>query len=315
MERIKILFITLIASMLILSGCQQLPKVPNLQVNPNPMAVQQNVSLNTSQNTTANLTVEVLHSKLLPHPGNLTVYYFDVGQADSEFVIFPDGKTLLIDGGKDSNSQSLILKIRNLGVEKIDYVIASHLHDDHIGGLPYIFLKMNIGQVFYNGNFATTQSYNLFKQYAVNLTPVATDGIFDFSQNVMTSMYVPYDNGHGFSSNENDNSIIVRLTYGKESFLFTGDCEMDCEASVSNANLQSQVLKVAHHGSQTSSTLAFLSKVKPEVAVIEVGAGNSYGHPSDDTVQRFNYLSVPTYRTDINGDVVITTDGFAWGIG
>ena len=236
------------------------------------------------------------------------VEYIDVGQGEAA-LICSDGRYMLIDGGNPSDSSKIYSILKEKQVEKIDLLIASHPHQDHIGGL--------------------SAAYNCV-EVEKTLSPVTVyegDAFKDFSKYVHLyggSIEVPevgnkYSFGNanvdilGLNVGEevNNSSIICKITYGKTSFLFTGDAEYDAEIAVvkSGADLSVDVLKVSHHGSDTSSSYQFLREVMPKVAIISVGAGNEYGHPTESVLTKLSDAGCDIYRTDLNGNITVYSDG------
>ena len=244
-----------------------------------------------------------------PYYGNLTIYFIDVGQGDSTLIVSPNNKTMLIDGGEKNKGIEIVSFIRNLGINKIDYVLATHADADHIGGLPYINLKLKPELVIDNGLSKDTQIYKEYNNSITNKKIIYIDSQFDFDDNIITSFIVSYDDGLGYSSNHNDNSIILKLDYKNTSFLFTGDCEEECESRIGDSDLDSDVYKIGHHGSKTSSSMYLLNKITPKISVISAGLGNQYGHPHNEVLERLKFINSKVYRTDLQGNIIITTDG------
>ncbi|MBU2406484.1 MAG: MBL fold metallo-hydrolase, partial [Nanoarchaeota archaeon] len=241
--------------------------------------------------------------------GTLQIHYIDVGQGDSEFIITPDGYTLLIDAGEDNKGSSVVSYIQGLGYNKIDYVIASHMHADHLGGLDIVVDALNPDVCYDHGGSYTTTQYDqyvsacsgkrqtLVKNDNINLGPSVTATILQA----------------GYNSDENTKSIVMELTYTNLDLLFGGDCTDTCEATISPGDLE--VYKVHHHGSKYSSTQTFLNNILPEVSVIEVGP-NSYGHPTQETLDRLTAIGSDIFRTGLDGTVVLTcSDGINYNIG
>lgn len=271
----------------------------------------------------------------------LTVHFIDVGQGDCIFIEFPDDKNMLIDGGLPEKSDTVIQYLDNLDVKKIDLVLATHSDNDHIGALPAIFKKYDVsycfrpmikygGKAFFKKNFnpsslgksafeCETDDYRNFLQ-AVEAEKCGWSFFnkdSDFSQSFTC-------NGKSFSYSfdfltpvkrvseieyyeANEYSPICVLTYGTKKFMFTGDAEEYNEKefllNYDDGNYDIDVLKVAHHGSSTSSSAEFISAIKPEIAVISCGKDNEYGHPHKETLR--NLSSCWIYRTDLLGDVVV----------
>ena len=265
------------------------------------------------QNTTQEVAPTSTPTITMPQPyyGNLTVYFINVGQGDSIFVLAPNNHTMLIDCGKSDKGTEIVSFIRNLGFNKISILVTTHPDADHIGGCAYVMQKLNPDIVYDNGLQKDTNTYREYLVQIKNHQLVATDSLFDFND-IYSQFIVGYDS-IGFSNDDNDNSVLVKLQYNKIKFLFTGDCEEDCEDRISDSDLSSTILKVAHHGSKSSSSMVFLNKVNPEVSIISVGE-NSYGHPSHEVIDRLFYKNSKVYRTDIDGHIIITTDGINYNL-
>lgn len=239
-----------------------------------------------------------------------SVHFIDVGQGDSALVIC-DGKTMLIDGGKPHASSIIYTYLKKLGIEYLDYIVASHADDDHIGGLSAPLSKMKVGSVLAPETEANTSSYTSFKTKAAEqgLTirhPKPGDTLTLGSSK--TTFLGPITES---GSDRNNGSIVMKVVYGETSFLFTGDAEREEEQQIlsTGCDLSTTVLKVGHHGSRNSTTYPFLREVMPKYAVISVGKDNSYGHPTEDTLSRLRDADVKVYRTDIQGDIIAVSDG------
>lgn len=250
-----------------------------------------------------------------PVQGRMAVRFFDVGQGDSCLVSLPDGKTMLIDAGPGSAENDLVKAISDLDVKRLDYVIFTHPHEDHIGGGPAALKAFDVGQVFMPRSGYTTVAYeNLLEAIDAKGLKVteakAGLSIFNLPDMELRANFI----GPGKSYEEiNDISAVVGLRYGDRTFLFAGDAGEEAETSMTlSSSVQlpkADVLKVGHHGSATSTSAAFLEIVSPSVAVISVGAGNDYGHPAQSTLDRLTRAKATVYRTDVDGTIVISTDG------
>jgi competence protein ComEC len=238
------------------------------------------------------------------------VYFFDVGQGDSIFID-TDGLDVLIDGGPRSVGSALMGYLSDLGVSEIAYVVATHPHEDHIGGLVTVLnSSITVGAVLYNGESATSQVYQDFMRHAQSkITIVQRGQTYILSTNVNFTVLNPIQPLE--FSDVNSNSIVLRLQVGNVTFLFTGDATLEAEESMMAAglNLESQVLKVAHHGSRYATSAEFLEAVNPTYAIISAGLGNPYGHPHAETVQRLLAKGITVYATYASGTIVMGTDG------
>ena len=244
------------------------------------------------------------------NPDNLVVHYLDVGQGDSE-ILQCGGQTMLIDAGTNDSTNVLIQDIKELGITRFDIIVATHPHEDHIGGMDAIIKQFDIGTVYMPDVTTNTATFTaMLKEIKnKNLTPVhPTAGMVFNLGNAQCTVLAPNSSKY---PDTNNYSIVIRVVFGSNSFLFTGDAEKlsEDEMLAHGNNLQADVLKVGHHGSDTATSSAFLSAVNPRWAVIEVGAGNDYGHPHAVTLQKLTAAGVTIYRTDLNGTVTVTSNG------
>lgn len=239
---------------------------------------------------------------------SFSVHYIDVGQADAALVEC-DGHYMLIDGGNRADSERIYTVLKKAGAEKLDIVVASHAHEDHIGGLPGAFSYAEAGLTLCPVQEYDSEVFETFREYAGKrgggiTVPEAGDK-YELGSAVVEIL------GLNCAEGSNNSSIVLRIDYGETSFLFTGDAEREAELHLldSGAELAAAVLKLGHHGSDTSSTYPFLRAVMPEYAVISVGEGNSYGHPEAGPISRLRDAGAQILRTDINGDIIISSDG------
>jgi beta-lactamase superfamily II metal-dependent hydrolase len=243
---------------------------------------------------------------------NLTAHFIDVGQGDSELIQFA-GKNILIDGGEQEMGGQVESYLRNHGVTSLDLMVATHPHDDHIGGLITILKDFPIKQVLDSGQSHTTQTFstylNLIDQKNIPFETAQRGQTIDLDPAIEIEVLSP--SSTLFQDDLNQNSIVLKVTYHNVSFLFMGDAGTQAESSLlsSGYNLDADILKVGHHGSSSASSTAFLSTVTPAISVIEVGSGNDYGHPTQKTLSALQNVGSKIYRTDTNGDITITTDG------
>lgn len=238
---------------------------------------------------------------------NFSVSFIDVGQADS--VLIRNGNyNMLIDAGNNEDGEKLVNYFKSLGIEEFTYVFATHPHEDHIGGMDDIINNFKIDNYYMSNKLSTTKTFMdvldaLDGRDLKYTVPNKGDTLKLGDANI--KVIYPGDD----KSNINDSSIVLKITYGKNSFLLTGDATSNVERKIYNEDIKSDVLKVAHHGSSYSSTDVFLDRVKPYYAVISVGKNNIYNHPSNKTLEKLNKRNIKVYRTDLDGTIVFISDG------
>ena len=257
-----------------------------------------------------------------PHPATgenlLVAEFLDVDQADCELIFLPDGKILLIDAGNRGDGEEIVAYLKGKNISKIDYVVATHPHADHIGGMSDVIDSFEIGKIFVprvaSSDVPTTKTYEDF------LTSVQNKGLKLSAAKAGTTLFEGADyKADCFApcsedyKELNDYSVVIKLSYGIHSFLFTGDAEILSENEMLNAgyNLNSDVIKLGHHGSHSSSSEEFLNAVSPRYAVISCGEGNDYGHPHDETINTLSNLkgTPKTLRTDLDKTIIFKADG------
>jgi len=254
--------------------------------------------------------------------GRLQIYALDVGQGDSSLIITPEGKSVLIDAGTPQAADEVVAALRKRGVQSLDLAVATHPHADHIGGMRQVIENFGVKNFLDSGRVDYPS-----KEYQRMLDALNKKGIklivakrgmkFDLDSGIKIEVLNPQGDNQWIEevrrggSLENANSVVLRLSYGNFSMLFTGDAETETEDLMmkSGVPLRAQVLKVGHHGSRYATSARFLEAVAPEAAVISVGAGNKYGHPAQQTLDRLRKAGVKVYRTDLNGEIAIVTDG------
>lgn len=238
----------------------------------------------------------------------LTVHFIDVGQGES-ILIDAQGQRLLIDAGDRDHGSIVVRYLKDQGVESLKYVIATHPHEDHIGGMQAVFQAFPVENVILPNVAHNSRTFEQF------LDSIRSRKIHP----IKAEKGVEFDLGEAHilllgpsvivSDSLNNNSVVSKITFGKTSFLFTGDAEREEEATLKNFDLHADVLNVGHHGSKTSTGSVFLRAVNPTYAVISCGPGNSYGYPHQGVLHRLSALNVDVYRTDLCGTIVARSDG------
>lgn len=245
----------------------------------------------------------------------VNVFYIDVGQGDCE-LIHTENANILIDAGENlpENPAKIISFAKQLEIEKFDYVIATHPHSDHIGGMADVLREIPTDAVIMpylsEGNTPTTRIYEelLDTIEELNIPVLEAEPGASYSVDGLTlNILAPLEQ----DENLNNMSVVVKVCYGNSSYLFEGDAESSAESAIldNGENVRADILKAGHHGSRTSSTKAYLKAVDPEIAVISCGERNSYGHPHQQTLDKFRELGITFYRTDTQGTITIGTDG------
>lgn len=237
----------------------------------------------------------------------LNILFFDVGQADCELLIC-NGKTMLIDAGNSKDGEKIVNGLKALGINKLDYVIGTHVHEDHIGGMSYIIDEFDVDNFYLPYDTKTTTTYykkllNSISNKNLSITEAKIGDKFELGNASCEIMFV--DNNE--PENINESSIVVEVSYGNLKYLFMGDAEKDNENSREWNDID--VLKVGHHGSNTSSSEEFLKQVLPEIAIIPVAKDNSYNLPKEKIIERLKNLGTVVYRTDEDGTIQIISDG------
>ncbi|HLD27802.1 MAG TPA: ComEC/Rec2 family competence protein [Patescibacteria group bacterium] len=246
----------------------------------------------------------------------LKVYFFDVGQGDAVLIRTPSRQNVIIDGGPDNVLAAKLGQALPFYDRTVDLMILTHPHDDHLVGLIQVLEKYQVKQILYTGALQPTDNYlkwlQVIKDKGLNLKIARAGQNFVFGQAELNIIYPVDDLTNQQMENLNNSSIVSRLVYGQISFLFTGDLEQAGEEEIlglSGVSLNSQVIKIGHHGSETSSGEEFLRAVSPDYAVISVGRDNKFGHPSRRIIKRLQRLGTEILRTDELGDVVFVTGG------
>ena len=270
---------------------------------------------------------------------NLEVDFLNVGQGDSILIKAPYGQNVLIDGGPDDTVINKLAEVLPWWDKKIDLMVLTHPHGDHLTGLIDVMKRYKVKKILYTGAIHTSPDYfvwlEMIKTKKIPLTIIDRPQTINLGEDCELNIIYPSRNLSGQTiGNLNNSSIVIKLTYGETKFLFTGDIESEAEKELMpkspnplyqgdiykekflqplNArwrnDLQADVLKVAHHGSNDSSGREFLKKVMPKIAVIQVGADNTFGHPSRRIIKRLERINARVLRTDINGTIKLTSNG------
>lgn len=268
--------------------------------------------------------------------GNLTAHFIDVGQGDCTLLQF-NGKSILIDGGSWEKGPLVESYLRNNGVSSLDLLILTHPHDDHIGGLIWILRDFPVKQALDSGQHQSSLIYKMFRnlidQRNISYNAARRGQKIDIDKDLKIEVLSPPlhpisgELNHSssallrnpwetvavrtLSGDLNQNSLVLHITYGNISLLLMADADTVAESSLisSGCDLKSDILKVGHHGGSSASSMAFLKNVMPAISIIEVGKANYYGYPTQKTLSALQSIGSKIYRTDINGNIIITTDG------
>ena len=242
--------------------------------------------------------------------GLMRVHFLDVGQGDCSFIELGNGQTMLIDAGNNENGDEIVKYIENLQYSDIDYVVATHPHEDHIGGMAEVIEHFDIGIFYMPWAVSTSYTYenmiDTLSEERVEVHKAELGRMILSSGPIEITVLSPEEDLE--YSDLNDSSAVVRLQYGETVFLFTGDAGENIEEDLCNFDIDSDVLKVGHHGSETSSSDEFIQNVSPDIAIISCGENNSYGHPDEITLETLKEYDVEIYRTDESGTVIVTAD-------
>jgi competence protein ComEC len=242
----------------------------------------------------------------------LTVHFIDVGQADSILITMKDA-AMLIDAGNNEDSQLVVDYIKDRGITALDYVVATHPHEDHIGGMDAVINAFEVKSIIMPRVESTTKTFEdvleAISNKGLKVTPPVPGTKYLLGEAEFTIL-APNSEAY---EDTNDYSVVIKLQYGATSFLFTGDAGFESEEEMleKGYDLRTDLLKVAHHGSKYSTSMKFLEAVQPKIAVISVGEDNDYGHPAPETIQRLRQAGAEIYRTDESGTIIATSDGKA----
>ena len=239
----------------------------------------------------------------------LKVHYLDVGQGDSIFIELPNNETMLIDAAESYQSENIINYLKNLNYQKIDYVIGTHPHTDHIGGLKDIINTFEIGKIYMPKVVSTTKTYESLlmaikdKNLKINTAKAGTS-IID-TDALKINILAP---NNSIYTELNNYSAVTKITYGTTKFLFMGDAEKLSENEIKE-NVTADVIKIGHHGSNTSSSIDFIKKVNAKYGIISVGLNNKYNLPKEETITNWENSGTKIYLTSTNGTIRASSDG------
>ena len=246
-------------------------------------------------------------SEIVTSTDNLEIFYLDVGNADSILIRYHE-KNVLIDAGNNADGEKLVNYFKSLGIDEFKYVIGTHAHEDHIGGMDEIIENFKINHFYMPSTITTTKTFedviDSLNNNKVKFETPNIDDKFKIEDLAFRVIYIGDD-----KEDLNKTSIIIKMTYGETSYLFTGDTTSEIENKILDKDIESTVLKVAHHGSSYSSSSKFINKVKPKYAIIEVGKNNEYNHPKEIVLKKLNKIGAQIYRTDKDGTIHLTSNG------
>ena len=248
-----------------------------------------------------------LNSEHVNKNETLSIYFLDVGQADS-ILIRLNGQNMLIDAGNNEDGPLLVNYFKELGIEDFKYVVATHPHEDHIGGMDDIINNFNIDTFYMPDKITTTKTFEDVLDALENKN-MKYNTLNDGDKFNIDDANFEVISGGFTNSDINDSSIVLKLVYLNNSFLFTGDATRNVENKILDKDIKSDVLKVGHHGSKYSTTDKFLDKVSPKYAIISVGKDNIYNHPSSNTITKLENKGIKIYRTDSLGTIILDSDG------
>ncbi|UJL47305.1 MBL fold metallo-hydrolase [Virgibacillus sp. NKC19-16] len=241
---------------------------------------------------------------------DMQVHFIDVGQGDSMLIQTPTGKTILIDGGPPDSGKKVVSYLEDKQIDEIDLLIATHPDIDHIGGLPYVMEHIEIDQILDSGKLHSTKTYakyvNQIRKQDIPIKIAEKNELIKVDPLLKIRVLNSYEK----TKNNNQSSIVLKITYDAIDFLLMSDVEKEQEKELmENKKLQAEIIKVAHHGSNTSSSLEFLQEVNPQIAILTYSVENDYGHPVDRVIENLHRINSTIYSTATFGDIVLRTDG------
>ena len=299
MKRLLSLFLVLlVVAAGTLTGCKEIDNLVTHDQESTPIITE---DTQTTPDTTPSDTTSTAIS-----PELLTVSILDVGQADC-IVIQQGDNAMIIDAGNNADSTFVVDQLQNMGINRLDVVIGTHPHEDHIGGLDAVINNFDIGTIYMPKVSNNTKTFEdvltAIQEKGLSVTTPVPGTSFTLGDEVQCLILAPNSASY---EDLNNYSIVLKVTYNCKSFLFTGDAEVDSEEEIlaKGYDLKADVLKVGHHGSTSSTSDEFLEAVSPEYAVICVGVDNTYGHPHQETLDKLNAAGIRIYRTDLSGGTI-----------
>lgn len=266
-------------------------------------------SVNAKQEPDRNSTLRASPLAAMPADSIFEIHFIDVGQADAMLVLC-DGEAMLVDGGNAEDSNLIYSYLKQRSLTHLEYLVATHAHEDHVGGLSGALNYASAGMVYCPVTSYNSRAFDSFLLYLAKQgkqITIPNAGDYFMLGSAVVRILGPLQE----AEDPNNMSIVLHITYGRTTFLLAGDAEREEELDMLEAdcNLRADVLKIGHHGSNTSTTYPFLRAVNPEYAVITVGNGNTYGHPTEETLSKLRDADVKVYRTDLQGDIICISDG------
>ena len=303
-------FIIVFLFIFVLSGCTGNIEITTTDASKGKPKISESTEKVINKDENAKTTQKESEKNTVAVKGDLKIHFIDVGQADS-ILIEQDSKYMLIDAGNNGDGKLVKNYLIQEGIKNLEYVIGTHPHEDHIGGLDYIINDFKIGKIYLPKATSTTKTFQdvvtAMKNKGLKAAVPKPGESFSLGSAKLTILA---PNGSAYED-LNNYSVVVKLEFGSNSFLLTGDSEDVSEKEIlaKGFNVKADLLKVGHHGSHSSTTSEFLSKVNPKYAVISCETGNSYGHPHKETLDKLKNKNIPIYRTDELGTIIATSNG------